>query len=219
MRNFVITIRDNEKSEDAAQRCVMSGERFGMDIEFYEATTPINTDVYEALNEKKIPVSGFQNNKFSREDNTIAAFLSHHSIWEFCADTGEEVTIFEHDAILVDQIPDLDYNGCISFGKPSYGNFNNPPNLGKNRLVSKRYFPGAHAYRMKPNAAKVLIETARFSAQPTDVYLNIERFPFLEEYYPWPVEVRETFTTIQNTTGCAAKHMYNDNYVIEELVK
>jgi len=219
MRNFVITIRDNNKSEKSAEKCVMSGARVGMEIEFYEATTPRNTNVYDALKEKKIPVQGFRNNKYSREDNMIAAFLSHHSLWEFCADTGEEITVFEHDAVILDSIPNIDYNGCISLGKPSYGNFNVPPNLGRNRLVSKRYFPGAHAYRMKPNAAKVIIETARFSAGPTDVFLNIERFPFLEEYYPWPVEVRETFSTIQNPTGCQAKHMYNENYVIEEILK
>ena len=52
---------------------------------------------------------------------------------------------------------------------------------------------------------------------PTDVFLNIETFPFLEEYYPWPVEVRETFTTIQRKEGCLAKHMYNENYIIEDV--
>jgi hypothetical protein len=39
----------------------------------------------------------------------------------------------------------------------------------------------------------------------------------LEEYYPWPVEVRESFSTIQKTQGCLAKHMYNKDYVIEEV--
>lgn len=213
MKNFVITIRENAKSVAAATRCISSGATNGIDIEYYEATTPKNSDIRALLEEYRLPEKGF-NEVYSRLDNCIAAFLSHFSLWQFSAEQNEEVTIFEHDAVVVDTIPEIDYNGCISFGKPSYGRFNMPPNLGRNRLVSKRYFPGAHAYRIKPNAAKVLVETARFEAMPTDVYLNIERFPFLEEYYPWPVEVRETFTTIQKEQGCLAKHMYNDKYEI-----
>jgi len=41
---------------------------------------------------------------------------------------------------------------------------------------------------------------------PTDVYLNIENFDFLEEYYPWVFRVNESFSTIQKEAGCRAKH-------------
>jgi GR25 family glycosyltransferase involved in LPS biosynthesis len=215
MKNFVITIRENNKSIAAATRCITSGKRYGIDIDFYEAFTPKDYKPY--LLENKVNTSPFDNSPYSRVDNAKAAFCSHFSLWQYSAEQNEEVTIFEHDAVIVDSIPDIDYNGCISFGKPSYGKFNTPPNLGSNRLVSKRYFPGAHAYRIKPKTAKVLIDQARLEAHPTDIFLNIETFPFLEEYYPWPVEVRESFSTIQKTEGCLAKHMYNNEYVIEEV--
>lgn len=215
MRNFVITIQGNEKSEQAAKRCVLSGEQYNLEIEYYDAFTP--KDCHQYIEEEKVEDRLFNNNPYSREDNARAAFCSHFSIWQYCADRNEEVTIFEHDAVIVAPIPEFNYNGCVSLGKPSYGKFNTPPNLGTNRLISKRYFPGAHAYRLKPNAAKVLVERARLEAQPTDIFLNIETFPFLEEYYPWPVEVRESFSTIQKTQGCLAKHMYNKDYVIEEV--
>jgi GR25 family glycosyltransferase involved in LPS biosynthesis len=215
MRNFVITIQNNEKSEAAAERCVTSGKQHGIEIEYYDAFTP--KDCHQYIAEEKINDKLFNNSQYSREDNARAAFCSHFSIWQYCADTNQEVTIFEHDAVIVAPIPEFNYNGCISLGKPSYGKFNVPPSLGTNRLISKKYFPGAHAYRLKPNAAKVLVDRARLEAQPTDIFLNIETFPFLEEYYPWPVEVRESFSTIQKTQGCLAKHMYNKDYVIEEV--
>jgi GR25 family glycosyltransferase involved in LPS biosynthesis len=215
MKNFVITISENNKSVEAAARCVASGEQHGLEIEYYDAFTP--KDCRQFISEQKINDRLFNNDKFSREDNARAAFCSHFSIWQYCADRNEEVTIFEHDAVLVAPIPEVNYNGCISFGKPSYGKFNTPPNIGTNRLVSKRYFPGAHAYRMKPNAAKVLVDAARLEARPTDLFLNIEAFPFLEEYYPWPVEVRETFSTIQKKEGCLAKHMFNEKYTLEDV--
>ena len=58
-----------------------------------------------------------------------------------------------------------------------------------------------------------LVETAKSGkAIPTDVYLNLDLFPFLEEYYPWPVEAQDSFSTIQNTNGCLAKHNYGEGY-------
>lgn len=214
MKHFVITIENSDKSVEAATRCIESGKRHGLEIDYYNAFTPDDYAPY--LKENKVDTKLFDNSEYSREENAKAAFCSHFSIWQYSTEQNEEVTIFEHDAIITSPIPEINYNGCISFGKPSYGKFN-MPTLGVNRLVSKRYFPGAHAYRVKPAAAKVLVERARLEARPTDIFLNIETFPFLQEYYPWPVEVRETFSTIQKEKGCLAKHMYNNDYVIEEV--
>ena len=61
------------------------------------------------------------------------------------------------------------------------------------------------------------MERARLEASPTDIFLNLDTFPFLEEYYPWPVEVKESFSTIQKTEGCLAKHMYSKDYIIEDV--
>ena len=215
MKHFVITILNNEKSVAAATACQQSGKRYGMNIEFHPAYTPDNC--HQFLKQNKINHKLFDNSKYSREDNARAAFCSHFSLWKKSAEENQEITVFEHDAVVVAPIPQISYTGCISLGKPSYGRYNTPPNLGVNKLVSKQYFPGAHAYRIKPNAAKVLIDRARLEAQPTDIFLNVNTFPFLEEYYPWPVEVKETFSTIQKTNGCLAKHMYNNEYVIEEV--
>tara|TARA_B100000131_G_scaffold125068_1_gene122304 strand:+ start:11819 stop:12466 length:648 start_codon:yes stop_codon:yes gene_type:complete len=215
MKHFVITIIDNDQSHFAADKCVASGKKFGLEIDYYQAFTPHTC--FDFIEEHKINTDRFENSKFSREDNARAAFCSHLSLWMYSAQSGEEVTIFEHDAVIMDYLPEIDHNGCISFGKPSYGQWFVPPNIGRNRLVSKRYFPGAHAYRIKPKAAQVMVDTAILRGAPTDVFLNIETFPFLEEYYPWPVEVRETFSTIQKEEGCKAKHMYNENYIIEEV--
>lgn len=214
MKNYVITILENSKSSAAADRCIESALYCGLEVEKYSAITPHNTKIYEALHEQGISAEGFKE-KYSRLDNCIAAFLSHYSLWKLSVDTKQEVTIFEHDAVVTNTIPEfINYRYCISFGKPSYGKFNIPSNIGVNSLVSKRYFPGAHAYRVKPSGAKKLIEQAKIAAKPTDVFLHLDTFPWLEEYYPWPVEARDTFTTIQKTEGCLAKHNYGERYEI-----
>jgi GR25 family glycosyltransferase involved in LPS biosynthesis len=217
MKNYVITILGNDKSVEAAERCITSAEVTGMTVEKFSAITPQNSNLEALIAEKKINKEGLYE-KYSRPENCVAAFLSHFHLWEMCVRDNEEYTIFEHDAFVLDPIPNfINYEGCINLGKPSYGRWNDPLKLGVNPLTSKAYFPGAHAYRLKPAAARLFIQEARMMAKPTDVFLNIHVFPFLEEYYPWPVEAYDSFTTIQNINGIQAKHNYKrlgDKYEI-----
>ena len=126
--------------------------------------------------------------------------------------------IFEHDAVCEGFIPEfIAYDHCISLGFPSYGKYNTPTFLGAGPLTSKRYFPGAHAYRIKPSGAKQLIKWAQFEAGPTDVFLHLDRFPWLQEYYPWPVKADDSFSTIQKEEGCLAKHNWDGGVKYELL--
>lgn len=214
MKNYVITIMDNDRSCQAAERCIQSGKKFGIIVENFSAVTPSN-NLEQVMESNGILPYGFQDNKFSRIEPMMAAFMSHFSLWKLAVETKQEITIFEHDAIILDPIPPvMMYHGCINLGKPSYGRWNDPLTLGVNPLTSKQYFPGAHAYRVNPRGAKLLIEQAKIMAGPTDVFLNVDVFPWLEEYYPWPVVANDSFTTIQNVRGCQAKHNYNDGYEI-----
>jgi hypothetical protein len=117
--------------------------------------------------------------------------------------------------VFVDQVNVfMNFDRAINIGQPSYGKARRPMMLGVNPLTSKQYFPGAHAYMIKPTGAAAFISRAGLDAGPTDVFLHKERFPWLEEYYPWPVQAKDTFTTIQNVEGCQAKHRFNNEYKI-----
>ena len=213
MKNFVITISDIEQSVQTAKRCIVSGRLYGIEIETFDATTPRNTNIYRVMEEEGLSTEGFVE-VYSRLENCIAAFLSHYSLWKKCIEDDETYTIFEHDAYVVQPISDsLIFNKVVSLGKPSYGKYN-LPSFGVGPLMSKRYFPGAHAYRITPAGARALVEQARRHARPTDVFLHVDTFPFLQEFYPWPVEARDSFTTIQSKAGCLAKHSYGDTYEI-----
>jgi GR25 family glycosyltransferase involved in LPS biosynthesis len=217
MNNYVITIMDNPRSVEVAQRCIDSGMSTGnIHIQMFEAITP-QSNLTELMRREGISPYNFEE-KYSRQHNCMAAFMSHYSLWKLSAETNEEITIFEHDAFIMAPIPEfIPHLGCISLGTPSYGRWNTPQHFGVNPLVSKGYFPGAHAYRVKPHIAQLLIDSAKVFAQPTDLFLNKDRFSFLEEYYPWPVIARDSFTTIQNDLGIQAKHSYvkiGDKYEI-----
>ena len=207
MKAYVITITDLEQSVKAAKRCVKSAsDQFP--VQMFKAITP--KDNPSKIFEEKGITDQYFRERFSRRENCMAAFLSHHSLWEHCAKINEEIIVFEHDAVVVGHIPEfMDYTGCVSLGAPSYGTFQTPLILGVNPLTSKQYFPGAHAYRLKPQAARSFIDIAKTTALPTDIFLDARRFFWLQEYYPWPVIAKDSFTTIQVENGCLAKHNWN----------
>jgi GR25 family glycosyltransferase involved in LPS biosynthesis len=204
---------DNPDSVKAADRCIKSAAKYGVQVEKFSAITPKDNPL-ELAEKKNIPVKGFEE-KYSRFENCISAFLSHFYLWEKCLKSNTQQMILEHDAYFVDSVNMfMNFDKAINIGKPSYGKAQTPMKLGVNPLTSKQYFPGAHAYIIKPAGASAFIQRAFIDAGPTDIFIHKGRFPWLEEYYPWPVEARDTFTTIQKTEGCLAKHNYNDKYKI-----
>lgn len=206
---------DNPKSVEYAKRCIDSGKKIGgINIQHFEAITPRNTNVREKLAEELIPEANFSE-VYSRMDNCIAAFLSHYSLWKQCVAQNEMFCIFEHDAVCTNNINTMMvFNKVINIGEPSYGKFNTPQHFGAGKLTSKKYFPGAHAYMVTPSGAQALIDRAMVDAGPTDTFLHIDRFPFLQEHYPWLAKADDSFTTIQNERGCLAKHNWRDGYEI-----
>ena len=212
MKMYVITIMENADSVRAADRCIATGKKHGCDIEKHSAYSPQNCNVNQELDNLNYDRSGFIE-KYSRPENCIAGFLSHHSLWMKCLELNEPIVIFEHDAVITNDIPHLVLFDILNLGKPSYGKFNTPTFIGYGSLVSKPYFPGAHAYRITPKGAADLINEAQFSAGPTDIYIHSSKFT-LGEYYPWVAEARDSFTTIQRKEGCYAKHNYGETYEI-----
>jgi len=214
MKAYVITIKGHEGSEEYAQRCIDSGRTWGWDIQSFDAITP-KQDLYDICERTGVDPTGFIE-KYSRTPNCIAAFLSHYTLWKSCIEHNEPIAIFEHDAIIQNGPPSPPtFVGNI--GAPSYGKFNTPSTFGWGKLVSKPYFPGAHAYIVTPIGAHMLCEKARTESRPTDVYLNIVRFEWLQEYYPWIAIADDSFSTIQNVTGTLAKHNYEKGIEISDI--
>lgn len=212
MKSYVITIMNMERSVEIAQRCIASAKQFGIEVEMFKAITP-KDNVYKIAEEREINLSGFDE-RYSRKDNAIACFLSHHSLWNEAIKTNESILILEHDAIFVNSIDlNMNFKGLISLGKPSYGKYSTP-RVGISPLTSKGYLPGAHAYIVKPNAATDLINKSKVCSRPTDVFIDRKVFSWIEEYYPWPIEVKDTFTTVQKRPGCVAKHSYTEGFEI-----
>lgn len=212
MKASVITILNNEKSVQAASRCIRSASKYGLNVDYFKAFTPEDSPIKIASDEG-IPCERFDE-VYSRFDKCLSAFLSHYWTWKACVEDQQPRIVFEHDAVVVSDIPSIINGDIVNLGKPSYGKFKTPTVLGIGPLVSKRYFPGAHAYYITPRGAKQLIDKAKTKAAPTDIFINLDNFSDLKEYYPWCAEAKDNFSTIQNTRGCVAKHNYGETYEI-----
>ena len=211
MKAFVIAIPNHEKSQAAADRCIASGKKYGVEIERFDAITPSTHDIYEICQRLNISTKGFVGN-YSKLDNVISCFLSHFTLWQSCNNNNTPYMIFEHDAIIDAPLPQVLPNYVGTFGTPSFGRYRTPTTLGWGKLTSKSYFPGAHAYIVTPKGADMLCKQASIKARPTDVFLTLRTFNWLQEYYPWCATVHDTFSTVQKMKGCTAKHNFNSNY-------
>lgn len=200
---------DNYLSQQAADKCILSAKKHNVEVEKWAAITPRNPDFKTMVVENKLRTENFTSGH-SRSENALACFLSHMSIWKESAEKNETIMILEHDAVFVNTVPSIsNFTKVVTLGEPSYGKYNTPTKLGLQSLVQREYFKGAHAYVVTPIGSKELLQMVSDYSRPTDVYLNIQYFPWLEEYYPWPVRVDDHFSTIQNQQGCIAKHNYN----------
>ena len=210
MKAFVITIMDNPRSVQVAKRCIESGKKFDVEVEHHPGFTP-KDNPEQMMIDKGIDYSRFKNNQFSKFEPCMAAFLSHRECWKKAIELDEPVLVLEHDAIFTAPLPKINIAyKVISFGKPSYGGYRKALKEGVFITFSKPggYLPGAHAYLVSPRGAKVLVKKSYTHAEPTDIYLKKDNFPWLGEYYPWPIMADDSFSCIQLEEGCKAKHNY-----------
>ena len=205
MRAYVITCEEVPQSVEAASRCIASGLEFGVEVKQVRAVTP-NDDPLSMFEARGWPRAHFLLSKYSKPLACMATLLSHHRLWQLCDLLGEPILVLEHDAVFVARPPNLTgiCRGVCNLAHPSFGKWKTP-NRGLGRLTSKHFFPGAHGYFIAPEGAKKLLD-GMDDAQPTDVYLGRKRFPWLEEFYPWPIRCEDSFSTIQIEHGASAHH-------------
>ena len=222
MKIYVITMMNNHKSVQASKRCRESAEKFGYKVDIFPAITP-DDDPNKMFEKENLPIDKFKvDSRFSKTEPCMCCFLSHREIWKESVKTKQKILILEHDAVFKEKLPqEIYFHGLVNFGKPSFGRYNIPSEgvilqRGIFSLFSKSggYLPGAHAYMISPVGAEKLLKHAEKYPAPTDLFLNNKDFPWLQEYYPWPIEADDKFTTIQKVEGCIAKHNYNEDYKI-----
>lgn len=218
MKAVVITIMDNPRSVASADRCIASANRFGIFVEKLAACDATKISSRDVLKENGLPSRNFYD-AWSRSDRAMACFFSHYSAWALAEAINESVLILEHDAVFKNPVNlnSLDFKHILNLGRPSYGKFvegKRPSGVQQFFSNPQGYLKGAHAYAVTPEGAKHLIKAAKYKAGPADLFICKQNFKTIQEFYPWPVEVEDDFTTVQKNKGTLAKHRYSSSYEV-----
>ena len=216
MKSYVITMVDHEKSVKAAERCIKSAQKYGVTPEIFKAIVP-EDNLEEEFAKDGMSIDDYTvDEKWSKREPSMCCYLSHKALWRKCVELNEKILVLEHDAVFVDKLPvNYTFYGLINMGKPSYGQYKEPiMESGVFPLFSKPHggLPGTHAYMVSPRGAKLLLRKKETTTP--DLFLNKVDFPWIQEYYPWPIKADDSFTTIQKVAGSTAKHNYNKHFEI-----
>ena len=194
LKAFVITIpyksgvdeSISTLSNEAADVCIDSGKRFGVDIEKFPATTYV-----EAQDTSKqfglFPAEGYQ-----LSPAELGCFLSHYRLWQVCCELNQPVIVLEHDAKLVHTITlpreiDTTESVVMSITRPNFffrGLYGLRPAIKfRERYIHKLsaginphrydYLPGTQGYIITPMAARKITRSAHINGyRPSDVMLR-----------------------------------------------
>lgn len=195
MKTFVITLSNNKASVESSNQTRTTAQQVGYNkpIETFEAILPNQwKDILPYKNHFEM---------YPKPDNVGACFASHYLLWKKCIELNEPILILEHDAIFVDNIPDIEFDKCVNFGRPSHIRpfemvYEDIPN-GLNKITQLNFF-GHHAYAIKPEAAKQFVEDIQTrELLANDFWVNRDVYPWLEAYVPYPIVADTDFSTTQ----------------------
>jgi len=144
---------------------------------------------------------------------TMSCSMSHYLLWEKCVELDESIIIMEHDAFFITQFPKFEFKGAVQIcdprgkgeiGKEHYYAIVNRDTEGVHPLTvttsctrnTANGFSGNSAYVVKPWAAKEFISAYhKYGVWPNDATICIQLFPWLEEYYPFITQYKQTLST------------------------
>jgi len=222
MKTFLIRIKDHPVSEKESKDCLHSADLYSYKekIQIFDAITP-KRGCKDILGDRP---NIFDN--YPRPDRVACCFASHYLLWNKCIELNEPILILEHDAIFIDEFPDIDFDMCCTFGEPTYYqpqyiDFNTPKIDGIQTLTDKNFL-GHHAYAMKPDAAKIFVEDCDTTVlSPNDLWMTKEKYPWLQEYRPFPISAQRSVSTVQDLVDPESQiHApYEDYFFVHEKEK
>lgn len=118
MKAFCITVKNNEISEKAMDKCLKSSSAVGNDFSIEIFNAYVEDDVYSYMKDNDLrwnyPWEGSQLDfttgllktayKTKVKEKRIACALSHYELWKRCTQGEEPFLILEHDAFFINKI-------------------------------------------------------------------------------------------------------------------
>jgi len=222
MISFVIMLEGHEYSEAKASRCIETAAQFGLEVQKFPA---VEQDWSELVMRSKglkwtwaknntaidyCPLTGLRQHPYGKLAPKIGCSMSHYELWEWCAESNNELLILEHDAVFLRPLPEVEFNGICQINDPQGATPSGErwsrqmrergPGVFSKTLVMIDAQPdglaGNSAYLIKPWAAAELVKAfKKYGVWPNDATMCIQLFPWLQELYPFVTRVEQTMST------------------------
>ncbi len=174
---YVITMIGEGLSENLAQECIESAKKFGIQAKIFPATWGKDIDKHFVEQDLKIYKKGQK--KKDINPGLKGCLLSHYRLWKKCIESQEPMMIFEHDNIVLRDIPekllntfeDVLHLDFASRQVTDYEDFTETyngddvkqwcpqiPRLSGHELYNKTHIKGSHAYIIKPLGATKMVD-------------------------------------------------------------
>ena len=164
-------------SENLAQECIESAKKFGIQAKIFPATWGKDIDKHFVEQDLKIYKKGQK--KKDINPGLKGCLLSHYRLWKKCIESQKPMMIFEHDNIVLRDIPekllntfeDVLHLDFASRQVTDYEDFTETyngddvkqwcpqiPRLSGHELYNKTHIKGSHAYIIKPLGAIKMVD-------------------------------------------------------------
>lgn len=206
LKGFTIRLSRIPLSEQLSNDCIESGKKYGINIEPFGG---INGNVADPIL-KSLGLRPRREQKKTSKPGVKGCFLSHFFLWQKCIQLNEPIAIFEHDGLLIRQVPEdilnhftdvltldpcdqysKDYEYCLAHTGPyvfsEYFNYK-----AKKNTIFGEYLRGAYAYIIKPHAAERIVEQCiKYGFVPADQQIGKKLvdirsvFPSIARLHPY----------------------------------
>lgn len=179
---FIIRVKDNETSEQLAQRCATSCERVGQKYEFWDAYNGISNPI-QLPDHHNVIMDLLKITDHYMTRGEVACALSHISLWSKCVLLDQPIVILEHDSIMLKPYTQHPLYNSIGYlgGREQTNNGwavkSIPPFASEG--PNYHFICRAHAYAIDPIVAKnMLAHVIKMGIHaPLDIMIRSDLFP------------------------------------------
>ena len=194
---YIITLNDHP----LGHRCLDSCRKVGQQAELYPAVD----GTQDVLTYPASLPRWFKVTDHHLSQTEVACALSHISLWAKCVEQDHPLIVLEHDAIMVQALPEHPVFGCIVYlgsqeQKNGWKVFPTPPHATNG--PNYHFICRAHAYSVDPAIAKnMLAHVLKYGIHESlDIMLRADIFPIVQTgFYAYDEPGETTITNRKQT--------------------
>lgn len=161
MKSYIIRLSDFSNSIEWSNRAYETAKFYNWDVSYFEGINGLVSSLsdYNIVSNKLYKKA----QKSFEKPGPCGCFLSHYLLWNKCIELNESICVLEHDTIINNFFPDINFKDILKFVK---GPKTKPAYIGE-------WWASGAGYCVSVTGATKLVNFVKENgAMPADVMLN-----------------------------------------------